>query len=47
MFSRDFELATDADEASVTASVKNGVLEIKLTKLVEESARQVPVNKVS
>lgn len=44
-FSREFELPTDADEASVTASAKNGVLEITLKKLAQETARQVPVNK--
>ncbi len=46
-FSREFSLASDVDEASVTASAKNGVLEIELKKLAHEAARQVPVNKAS
>ncbi len=44
-FKRQFELPADADESSVSASVKNGVLEIRLSKLTTEVARQVPINK--
>lgn len=46
-FARHFDLPSNADEATVTASGKNGVLEIRLTKVANETARQVPVSRGS
>jgi len=43
-FARHFDLPPNADEATVTASGKNGVLEIRLAKVANETARRVPIN---
>lgn len=44
-FARHFDLPANADEATVTAFSNNGVLEIRLSKVANEVARQVPINK--
>ncbi len=46
-FSRHFDLHANVDEETVTASAKNGVLEIRLNKVANEVARQVPINRGS
>lgn len=46
-FSRHFDLPANVDEETVTASAKNGVLEIRLNKVANEVARQVPINRGS
>ncbi len=46
-FSRHFDLPANVDEETVTASAKNGVLEIRLKKVANEVARQVPINRGS
>jgi len=44
-FGRHFDLPSNADENTVSASGKNGVLEIRLAKVANETARKVPINK--